>query len=199
MTAIIVFILIIIGFNLIPELTKKRFPKTEKLIKRILIYVTVTFVILIILSFSGLKLKGIYSNLIIGLIFILTSLLYFAITKNTTRKIVTIVALIPLILLSAYFQVFNENLGRYKVTEKHNIVISREGFLACGEIIRLTTPKFLIFDKELIYDSNQCLRGIYKIETVEFDEKRAEFLIYHNGDMDSENPYDYEIENKNVW
>jgi hypothetical protein len=80
-----------------------------------------------------------------------------------------------------------------------NIVISREGFLACGEIIRLTTSKFCIFDKELIYDSNQCLRGISKIETVEFNNKQAKFLIYHNGEMDSENPYHYEIENRNMW
>lgn len=199
MTAILVFILIIIGFNLIPKLTKKNFPETEKIIKKILIYETIIVVILIILSFNGLKIKGIYSNLIIALIFILTSLLYFAIVKNTIRKIITIIVLTPLILLSFYFQVFNENLGRYKVTDKINIVVSSEGFLACGEIIRLTKSKFLIFDKELIYDSNQCLRGIYKIETVDFNKKRAEFLIYHNGELDSENPYDYKIENKNVW
>jgi TRAP-type uncharacterized transport system fused permease subunit len=199
MIAIIIFILIIIGFNLIPGLTKKRLPKTEKIIERLLIYITITFLILLILSFNGIKIKGIYSNLIVGLIFILTSLLYFIINKNTTRKVISIVILIPLILSSLYLQFCYENLGRYKINDDVDIVVSREGFLACGEIIRLTTSKFIIFDKELIYDSNECLRGIYKVETVEFNKKKAKFLIYHSGELDSENPYNYEIENKNVW
>jgi ABC-2 type transport system permease protein len=103
------------------------------------------------------------------------------------------------VLLSIYLQVFNQTVGCFKITNDLNIVISREGFLGCGEIIRLTTSKFGIFDKELIYDSNQCLRGISKIETVEFNNKQAKFLIYHNGEMDSENPYHYEIENRSVW
>ena len=76
---------------------------------------------------------------------------------------------------------------------------SREGFLACGEIIRITKTEFGIFDKEIFYDSNQCLIGITKVETVRIDNNGAEFLIYHNKDQDSENPYQYEIENKNVW
>ena len=199
MIAILIFILTIIGFNLVPGLTKKRFPKTEKLIERLLIYITITFLILIALSFNGIKLKGIYSNLIVGLIFILTSLLYFAINKNTTRKLISIVVLIPLILSSFYFQFFYHNLGRYKVNDDVDIVVSREGFLACGEIIRLTTSKFIIFDQQLIYNSNECLRGIYKVETIEFNKKRARFLIYHSGELDSENPYNYEIKNINVW
>lgn len=84
-------------------------------------------------------------------------------------------------LVGFYFQFFNQNLGTYKVNDELNIKISQEGFLACGEIIRLTKSKLLIFEKELIYDSNQCLRGIDRIETIEFNDKRAEFLIYHNG------------------
>ena len=199
MTAILIFIVIIIGLNLIPQLTKKNFPKTEKAIIQILILTTVTFIILTILLFNGFKLKGLYSNSIIGLIFILISLSYFLIVKYTKRKLVSIFLLIPVVLLSIYLQVFNQTVGCFKITNDLNIVISREGFLGCGEIIRLTTSKFGIFDKELIYDSNQCLRGISKIETVEFNNKQAKFLIYHNGEMDSENPYHYEIDNRNVW
>lgn len=191
--------MIIVAFNLIPGLTKKRFPKTEKLIERLLIYITISALILLILSITGLKLKGIYSNFIIELIFIVTVLLYFSINKNTTRKVISIVFLLPLFLLSIYFQFFYKDLGRYKVKDDVNIIVSSEGFLRCGEIIRLTTSKYLIFDNELIYNSNECLRGIYKIETVEFNIKRAKFLIYHNGELDSENPFNYEIENKNFW
>ena len=106
MIAIIILIMIIVAFNLIPGLTKKRFPKTEKLIERLLIYITITSLILLILSINGLKLKGIYSNFIIELIFIVTVLLYFSINKNTTRKVISIVFLLPLFLLSIYFQFF---------------------------------------------------------------------------------------------
>lgn len=199
MIAILIFILIIIGFNLIPGLTKKRFLKTEKLIERLLIYSTITLLILLALSFYGIKLKGIYSNLIIGIIFILTSLLYFAIKKNSTRKVISIIVLIPLILFNFYFQIFFQNIGRYKVNDDLDIVISEGGFLACGEIIILTTSKFVIFDKQLIYNSNECLRGIYKVETIELNKNRGRFLIYHDCELDSENPYNYEIKNTNVW
>ncbi|WP_100615686.1 hypothetical protein [Confluentibacter citreus] len=198
MTAILILIVIIIGINLIPELTKKEFPQTEKLITRILIFTLVIFLIITILSFIGLKLKGLYTNSIIGLILIIASLCYFGIVKNTKRKIFRIILLMPFFLLSIYFHFFINVLGRYEINKDVNIIVSREGFLGCGEIIRLTKSKLLIFDKELIYDK-PCLTGINKIETVEFDKNKAEFLIYHSGEMDTENPYHYEIENKNVW
>ncbi|WP_338731401.1 hypothetical protein [Mangrovimonas cancribranchiae] len=199
MIFILIFFGILIGLNLIPELIKKEYPKTEKIIARIVLYTTLIFLILILLSLVGITFKGQYTNTIIGLTFLISSLIYFATNKNTRNKIISIVILFPLILVGFYFQFFNQNLGTYKVNDELNIKISQEGFLACGEIIRLTKSKLLIFEKELIYDSNQCLRGIDRIETIEFNDKRAEFLIYHNGEMDSENPYHYEIENKNVW
>jgi hypothetical protein len=199
MTSIILFILILIGINYIPELTSKRFLKTEKYIERIVTCATFIFLIMIILSFNGIILKGMYSNLVIGFIFVTTSILYFAINKNTTRKVISIVVLIPFILLCIYLNLFQKNLGRYKVNDDINIVVSKVGFLACGDMIRLTKSKFIIFDEVLIQESNQCLRGIYKIETVEFNKQRAKFLIYHGEKFDSENPYSYEIGNINYW
>lgn len=199
MTFILIFFGILIGLNLIPEMIKKEYPKTEKIITRIVFYTTIIFLILILLSFVGIRFKGLYTNTIIGLTFLISSLFYFATKKNTRNKIISIVILFPLILAGFYLQFFNQNLGTYRVNDELNIKISQEGFLACGEIIRLTKTRLLIFEKELTYDSNQCLRGIDRIETIEFNDKRAEFLIYHNGEMDSENPYHYEIENKNVW
>ena len=92
-----------------------------------------------------------------------------------------------------------EKSGSYKITDELNMNISQEGFLACGEIIRITKTEFVIFDKEVFYDKNLCLIGINKVETVRIDKNGAEFLIYHNEERDSENPYQYEIENKNVW
>lgn len=199
MIFILIFFGILIGLNLTPELIKKECPKTEKNIARTVLYTTLIFLILILLSLVGIRFKGQYTNTIIGLTFLISSLIYFVTNKTTRNKIISIVILFPLILVGFYFQFFYQNLGTYKVNDELNIKISQEGFLACGEIIRLTKSRLLIFEKELIYDSNQCLRGINRIETIEFNDKRAEFLIYHNGEMDSENPYHYEIENKNVW
>ena len=198
MTAILVFILIIIGFNLIPSWSKKRFYKTENIISRILILAIFVFVTMILLSFGGIKLKGIYTSKVIGIVFILSSITYFTLFKNTTRKIISVVVLLPMILMSFYLSVFNQTILSYKVNDDINLVVSSEGFLACGEIIRLTKTKSIIFEKELLYN-NECLRGIYKIETIEFNENKAEFLIFHNSELDSENPYSYKITNKNVW
>src|SRR5690606_3460171 len=117
MTAILILIVIIIGINLIPELTKKEFPQTEKLITRILIFTLVIFLIITILSFIGLKLKGLYTNSIIGLILIIASLCYFGIVKNTKRKIFRIILLIPFFLLSIYFHFFINVLGRYEINK----------------------------------------------------------------------------------
>ena len=199
MILILIFCGILLGLNLIPELIKKEYPKAEKIIARILLFATIIFLILILLSLVGIRLKGLYTDTIISLAFLILSFTYFATKKNTRNKITSIVILFPLILVGFYFQFFSQNLGTYEVNDELNIKISQEGFLACGEIIQLTKSRLLIFEKELIYDTNQCLRGINRIETIKFNKRRAEFLIYHNGEMDSENPYHYEIENTNLW
>ena len=199
MTAIAIFILIVIGLNLIPHLTKWNFPKMEKVINRILVLITVTFFVLTVLSINGYKLKGLYSNLAIGTIFLTTTIIYFALVKNTKRKLITVVILIPLILLSLFTYLFGRTIYESKIDDNYKIQVTIGGLLSCGELIHITETEFLIFDKEILYESSLCLREIERIETVNFDQDSAEFLIYHNGEMDSENPYKYEIENKNVW
>jgi ABC-2 type transport system permease protein len=119
--------------------------------------------------------------------------------KNTRKKIFIASALTILIIAAIGNQFFYKKVGSYKITDELNLVISQDGFLSCGEIIRITKTEFRIFDKELNYDNRQCLIGINNVETVRFDKNGAEFLIYHNGNIDSENPYKYEIDNKNVW
>ncbi|MEX1001525.1 MAG: hypothetical protein WDZ35_05370 [Crocinitomicaceae bacterium] len=199
MTALVIFILIVIGLNLIPQLTKWNFPKVEKAINRILILITVIFVVLTILLFNGYKLKGLYSNLTIGIIFITTTIIYFALVKNSKRKLITVVILVPLILLSLFTLLFGRTIYESKITDGYKIQVTTGGIMSCGELIHLTETEFLIFDKEIVYESSLCLREIKQIETINFDQDSAEFLIYHNGEMDSENPYKYKIENKNVW
>ena len=199
MTAIAIFILIVIGLNLIPQLTKWNFPKTEKAINRILVFTTVAFFVLTVLSFNGYTLKGLYSNSIIGFLFIATTIIYFVFAKNARRKLITVVILMPLILLTLFTFLFGRTIYESKIADGYKIQVTTGGLMSCGELIHLTETKLLIFDKEIVYESSLCLQEIERIETIDFDQNSAEFLIYHNGEMDSENPYKYKIENKNVW
>lgn len=111
----------------------------------------------------------------------------------------TVFILTPLIVLSSYTLLFGRILKEFRVNDNIKIIVSTGGFLSCGEIIRITQTKFGLFDKEVHYESSLCLRGIEKIETTKIDNKHAEFLIFHNGQFDSENPYKYDVERKNVW
>jgi len=199
MIAIIIFIGIIICLNCIPLLTKRTFPKVEKVVGRILIAMTILLLITIIFDFNGYKLKSFFAYRAIGLCFVISTIIYFAIFKNTRNKIWKGALLTVLIIITVTTQLLYQKTGSFKINDELNMSISREGFLACGEIIRITKTEFGIFDKEIFYDSNQCLIGITKVETVRIDNNGAEFLIYHNKEQDSENPYQYEIENKNVW
>ena len=199
MTVLVIFVLIVIGLNWIPQLTKWNFPKMENVINRMLVLITVTFFVLTVLSFNGYKLKGLYSNLAIGIIFLMTTIIYFALVKNTTRKLITVVILIPLILLSLFTYLFGRTIYESKIADGYKIQVTTGGIMSCGELIHLTERKYLIFDKEIVYQSSLCLREIKRIETINFDQDSAVFLIYHNGEMDSENPYQYKIENKSMW
>jgi len=199
MTAIIIFIGLLIGLNCIPLLTKTTFPTVEKLIGRILIVSIILFLTFMVLEFNGYKLKGLYSFSTISWIFIVSTILFFALFKNTKRKILTVFLLTPLLVLSILTLLIGQVVYEQKIDETNKISVSTGGFLACGETINITQTRLGIFDKEVFHINNLCLIGINKIETIKLDDKHAEFLIYHNGQNDSENPYKYDVERKNVW
>ncbi len=147
----------------------------------------------------GLRLKGLFTSRLIGIVFLTTSLAYFAMHKNTRKKVVFVMLLLPLILLESFLLLMNENLGSYEVNDTLEIKVTQEGFISCGETVRLTKSWFFLFDKELVSITDLCLVGISDIETIAIDDSKATILIYHNGERDSENPYLLEIENQNVW
>ena len=105
----------------------------------------------------------------------------------------------PLLVVSIFTILFGQTLKEFKVNDNTKIIVTTGGLLSCGELIYITQTKFGIFDKEVHYESSLCLHEIEKIETVRIDDKHAVFLIYHNGEMDSENPYKYDVERKNSW
>lgn len=199
MTAILIFIGLLIGLNCIPFLTKTTFPKTEKVIKKILVASTILFLTFVIFAFNGYKLRGFYTFSTINWIFIISTIAYFAIFKNSKKKLLTIFILTPLIVFSFLTLLLGQLVYENRIDETNKISVAKGGFLACGEIINITQTRFLIFDKEVYHIENLCLIGINKIETIKFDDKHTEFLIYHNGENDSENPYKYQMERKNGW
>jgi hypothetical protein len=199
MTAIIIFIGLIVGLNCIPLLTKKSFPKTEKLIVKLLVASTILFLTFFIFEFNGYRLKGLYTFSIIGLTFIISTILYFTLIKNSKKKILTVFLLTPFVVLSIVTLILGRPVYEKKIDETNNVVVTTGGFLACGENISITQSRVWIFDKEVFHFDNLCLTGIHKIETLKLDNKHTEFSIYHNGKYDSENPYKYDVERKNVW
>jgi len=199
MTAIIIFIGLIVGLNCIPLLTKTTFPKIEKVVVRMLIATTILFLTFGVFGLYGYSLKGLYTFSTISWTFIVSTILFFALFKNTRRKILTAFLLTPLVVLSILTLILGQLVYEQKIDETNKITVTTGGFLACGEIINITQTKFGLFDKQVFHIGDLCLIGITKIETIKLDDKHAEFLIYHNGKMDSENPYKYDVERKNGW
>ncbi|MBI2721058.1 MAG: hypothetical protein HYX39_02670 [Bacteroidetes bacterium] len=199
MTAIIIFIGLIIGLNCIPLLTKTNFPKTEKIIVRLLFATTIIFLTTFLFALNSYRLKGQYTLTTISWVFMGLTIIYFVIFKNTRRKILMVFLLTPLLILCVFTLLFGQVLKEFKINDNSKIIVTTGGLLSCGELIYITQTEFRIFDKEVHYESSLCLRGIEKIETVKIDDSHAEFLIYHNGEMDSENPYRYDVERKNGW
>jgi hypothetical protein len=199
MTVILIFIGLIIGLNCIPLLTNFNFPKVEKALVIMIAVSTILFLAFGILELYGYSLKGHYTFKIITWIFIVITILFFALFKNTRRKLLTVFVLTPLFLLSFLTFIIGQLVYERQLVVNNKITVTKGGFLACGEIITIKQTKFLIFDKNVSQVSNLCLQGITNIEIIKIDDKHAEFLIYHNGKLDSENPYKYEMERKNVW
>ncbi len=200
MTALILFIGLIVGLNCIPLLARTNFPKMEKVIVKLLVVVTILFLTILVFAFNGYRLKGQYTSLTISLTFIGLTLIYFALFKNTTTKmLITTFIMTPLLVVSIFTLLFGQVLKKFDINDNTKVIVTTGGFLSCGELIYITQTKFRLFDKEVLYESSLCLRGIEKIETVKIDDKHAEFLIYHDKELDSENPYKYDVERKNDW
>jgi hypothetical protein len=198
MEVILIFIGIIVGLNCIPLLTKTNFTNLEKVIVKVLLSSTILFLTFTILKFSGYRLKGLYIFSTITWTFIFSTVLYFALFKNSKKKIFTIFLLTPLLILGFLALIIGEVEYENKIDKIYKISGTTGGFLACGENIQITQTRFIIFDKEVFSKNNLCLKGINKIETIYNDNNKTEILIYHNGEMDSENPYKETIE-KTGW
>lgn len=169
------------------------------MVVRILIVATILVLTFGIFGLNGYSLKGYYTYSTISWTLIVSTIAYFVIFKNTKKKILNAFILTPLLVVAGLTLILGQLVYERQLDENNRITVRTGGFLACGEIINITQTRLGIFDKQVFHIGDLCLLGITKIETVKLDDKHAEFLIYHNGQLDSENPYKYAVERKNGW
>lgn len=213
MTIFIVLITIFSGISLVLILTKYDFTKLEKIVRKISFYSLIGILICVLLLVFDLRLKGKYTTSIIGLTFLLSTILVFGLTKKSTTKVLSGILTIPIFIfgiLSLFWKMgfvffylitlpFQPPFSKSEINENHNVEVRNGGFFACGESLVITKSKFGILDKQHYVGNNFCATGIYKIKTLKFKENNMEFLIYHDGKTEFENPYKYQPEIKNVW
>jgi peptidoglycan/LPS O-acetylase OafA/YrhL len=138
MTAIIIFIGLIIGLNCIPLLTKTTFPRVEKVVVRILIAATMLFLTFGIFRLNGYSLKGLYTFSTISWTFIVSTIACFVSFKNTKKKILTAVILTPLLVAACLTLILGQLVYERQLDENYGISVTTGGFFACGEIINIT-------------------------------------------------------------
>jgi ABC-2 type transport system permease protein len=213
MTTFIVVITMFSGISLMLIFSKYDFPKLEKVIRKISFYSLIGVLICVLLLVFDFRLKGKYTTSVTGLTFLLSTILLFGLTKKSLIKILSGILTIPMFvfgILSLFSETglvffylltlpFQAPMVKSEINENHNVEVRVGGFFACGESLVITKSQFGILDKQQYIGNNSCVTGIDEIKTLEFKENNVEFLIYHDGKTEFENPYKYQPEIKNVW
>ncbi|WP_422354776.1 hypothetical protein [Roseivirga pacifica] len=137
----------------------------------------------------GYRPKGLYTHPTIALTFLLSSLLYFSVVSNSKKKLLIVLFTSLTLLFAGTNLVFNRVIYESNIDNTRKVQVSVGGLLACGEIIHITETRFILFDKEIDKNTGLCLRGIERIELRKSRGLERIFEIYHDGTMDSENPY----------
>ncbi len=207
MITFLVLVLIVLGICCVFLFTKPDFPLIELIVKRISFYSLIGVLICIVLLIFDLRFKGNYTTSIIGLTFILSTILLFGLTRNTWTKILCGFLTIPLFVIAFLSLIWEMSIfiiyiivlpfepptAKFVINKNHNIEVRVGGFLACGESLIITESKLGVFDKQKYVGNISCVTGISKIETLEFNTNCAEFVIYHDGQTEFDNPYKYRV------
>lgn len=194
---ILVFVIlvgIVAALNYIPRWVNVQSRWLKNTILFALVTSTALFLALTVLAFNGYRLKGLYNFSIITWCFIVSTLAFFTLFNNSKKKIVAVCLLTPTLVLGILMLILHQLVYKRPIDTTRTILISAHGFLSCGETFTIAETKFRIFDKEVFRDGNLCITGTYSIETVQFDDQNAEFLIYHHGQNDGEGPYRYTVD-----
>ena len=213
MNLFITLILIALIISSILLITHSDFPKLTKLIGKISIASLFAILLFILLNVFNLKLKGVYTNYIIGITFIISTILLFGLTKNKQYKILSGILAVPFYIFGVaclfwkmgliffYFisLPFEPPIATYKIDDNYAIETNHGGILSCGENLSITKTHFGILNETVFTDNGICLIGIKHIETITFTNEQLTLMIYHDESPSIKNPFSYVIKNENIW
>jgi hypothetical protein len=162
-------------------------------------------VLTLILLFNDYRIKGQYTNSIIGQLFICSSILLFSLTKSKGLRIYSGLLTIPQLicgLIAAFGQtafllpfmvaytMFSPPLTKSSIDKTYNVETHQGGFMACSEHIYVTKTAFAILDRQIFIGNPSCVRHITKIEVTEFlEKKKFIYKAYHDSEEYWPNPY----------
>ncbi|GAB5556870.1 MAG: hypothetical protein SchgKO_10830 [Schleiferiaceae bacterium] len=196
---LLAFLALVVGVNLMPQWVDWKAPRWVAASRKALVFTSGGFVLVLFLNLAGYSLKGAYTHTVVYVSFMMSCFLFFALVKNSMKKIIAVALLSLALLLCTFMLMFDRTLYRTEVTDNLAIQVTQGGFLACGEQIRWTQSTMGIFDVDLGVDNNLCLTGIYKIEIASISDDQVELLIFHGKTRDSEFPYFYTLEIQGDW
>ncbi|KAB2807726.1 hypothetical protein [Phaeocystidibacter luteus] len=155
-------------------------------------------VFIFIIDVFNLRFSGKYTELIVYIVFEITAIVYFLKVPTNWSKIALDFALIPTYLVVLFQIVIYSPPSVFPLDDTYSISTRIEGLLACGESISITKNRLWIF-VETLHSNDPCLRNVESIDVIDFSPEKLIIYIHHDGDLDSENPYRYEVENEGYW
>ena len=182
-----------------PYLLKAEFPKIQKLVVWIFLVSVFLFSVILSLDLSGYELKGDYTFSILSGITLLAIATFFIRVKNFKRKIVVFLVTLPLILIIILSNVFGHKLSQTPIDENHKLIVFSGGFMACPTHFYIVESQFGIFDKRLKKIDGICFSEIKKVELIDKNAKTVDFLVYHGGEYEMENPHRLQVERNSEW
>ena len=206
MNTYLIILSITILLSIVLKIVKLEHKKFEKYLSKVAQISLIGLIICILLMSFDYQLKGKYTTSIIGMVFWVSTLLLFGMTKKPMLKIFSGIVAIPTIVIGILaliwlpakifffilYAIFQPPLATFVIDESYNVEVGQGGFIkSCGEHIYVTKSAYTILEKRVYLGTNVCLTGINHIETVEFNANRFEFLIHHEGKGDKANPFRY--------
>lgn len=200
MTWFLLFVVVLLPFFL-SFFTRFYGSKNKRFVSRVWKVTLLSFgliVFIFIIDVFNLRFSGKYTELIVYIVFEITAIVYFLKVPTNWSKIALDFALIPTYLAVLFQIVIYSPPSVFPLDDTYSITTRIEGLLACGESISITKNRLWIF-VETLHSNDPCLRKVESIDVLNFSPEKLIINIHHDGDLDSENPYRYEVENEGYW
>jgi hypothetical protein len=169
-------------------------------------------ILTIVLLLYDCRIKGQYTNSIIGQAFVSSCILLFPLTKSKVLKIYSGLLTIPQLICGLLaivktqfllpfligYLIFAPPITKSSINDRYNIETHQGGFMACSEHIYVTKTAFAFIDKQIFIGNPSCVRHITKIEVTRFSENEIIiYKAYHDTGQYLQNPYIDSVDLKN--